>query len=309
MAPTGNLIRLAASLLLCCGVLGLASCTAYEFDRQHVVLRHTQEEDSLELLVVSLGLRAPRDSSSSIEKASRQVEEDGAGYPHVILLGWPWEFDLPEIQAELGETLQTAPREGEEAVDPVLAELAERCSTLLAGVEVLEAGPLVHGGRAGLYQRLRIADASDWVALANDVIAYWIRRTEASGGFGDWVLSWADSATKEEWLRWAGNREPWILLDDGALRLRAPVSPAASASLLRGVLEWSEGSDGAVGQLFAPLTGLQVSGGVGELVFGPAPDGTIPFLFDFDRAGGKRLEAPGGELPAPPRDVQRLLGD
>jgi hypothetical protein len=267
--------------------LVLASCVSYDFRRQDLAFRHDAETDVLEVLVVSHGLRETGRESADAARA------DAAGARHVILLGWPFEFDLDELEGEGG---------GEPIPDEGLAPLVPRLLAWTPGVTVAEARMWVDAdGGTSLLQRFRVAHASEGVALLNDAINAECLRLES------WTKAARDSdaRTGELWEAHVRAGRPWVELAGGGIVVRLPASPAGAA---RGLASLAGDVEGFAAIADA-LSAVSVAGGEAVLTFAP------------DRTGWVRVRGPekvedepkplappeGVELGGAPREVLELL--
>jgi len=246
-----------------------SSCTRYGFDRQEIGLRHDAETDVLELLVVSHGLRATGEKSAGV------VAADAAGARHVILLGWPLEFPLDEIEAELAVS-----------DDP----LAARTLAFVQGISVAEAGAWAgEDGCLSLFQRIRVPSASEGLALANEAL----NRACLEEDEVEDVSRKFGARAGELFAAHIREGKPWFALEGGALVVRAPISDEGAARFLEDLLRMVADEDEPLLSFAPALTALSVAEGVATLTFGPGEEGWIRV----------RQETPGDEdapLPPPP---------
>jgi len=262
-----------------------AACASYDFERQDVAFRHLPETDTLELIVVSHGLLETGRESGG------EVAADAEGARHVILFGWPFEFDLPDIEESLV------------GADPAEHPLAERAAVWLSGIEVDSAVVWSdEDGKSSLYQRLRVPHASEGLALLSELInAECVKDAEWEN-----LPPTFDARTRELFEAHARGGVPWAAFERRGLVVRLPGSPAAAARFLA---EAVEVGDEGVKALAAALTELSVADGVIELAF--LPDATGWVRLTLRRKPGeddKPLSLPeSARLGAPPRDVLDLF--
>ncbi len=264
------------------------SCTSYSFERQVAGLRHDEESDVLELVLVSQGLRANGNDSA------RVLASDAAGNRHMVLLGWPMEFDLEALEESL------ALRD-----DP----LAPRLLEFVRGIAVVEAGAWSDPD-AGLmlYQRFRIARASEGLALASEAFNRSILGDENAVENAEKTLG---KRSAELLLDHASTGQSWLSFEDGALVVRAPVSAEGAARSLQRMLEIAGDDDGILHEFALAVSALRVADGVAEMVFGTNPDGWIRISAAFREIKGTRMPPPQGLalLQGPPEDVVGLLDE
>ena len=264
--PILHVLRRAA----CAGLLALVSsaCATYGFVRQDIGLRHDPESDVLEVLVVSQGLL--EHSFASAES----IAEDAAGARHVILFGWPFEFDLPELEHQVASSRHP---------------LAPRTLALLEGIEVVDSG--VFGPQEGpfsLYQRVSIPRASELLALINETLN---TASLEEGEAADYAERFG-AASGELLLEHAQAGRSWAAFDAGALVVRIPMSPAGGA---RAVQQLAKSPDASLKPLAAALTELALADGVATFTFGPDDGGWIRVRPVPERkSGAKPLAAPAG---------------
>jgi hypothetical protein len=235
----------------CLCALALASCTSYEFRRQDLAFRHDSATDVLELIVVDHGLLSTGSTSG------KQVAENSAGARHVILLGWPFEFDL----AELEDDLRDAADDGK--------PFAARALAWLPGVDVDEAALWRNAeGELSLYRRISIARASEGLALLSEVINAHCAKAESWHAVArDW-----DAASGALWQEHVMAGRSWASFADGGLVVRVPVSAAGAARALGQAMRQSD--DGLL-PLAEALTSLAVADGVATLAFLPDDSGWV----------------------------------
>lgn len=252
--------------VLATAALALASCADYGFTEQDLLLRHEAEEDRLEVLFVYAGVFLS-DEKKLDESASR-VAQDAEGFRHFIVLGWPWEFNLPQLQESLAEEIA-------ESDD----ELAQRALAWIVGITVEESGLFRRDcGELCLYQEVSIPKVSEGLALFNDLVNREIAETTMADLREG--LDLPDAATAELWMVKARAGKPWIAFDQGALVLQVPVSPLGAARGLQVLLKTaSEDESGMFQRLFEPLAEFSIANNLATLRYGPGTEGWIHFAF------------------------------
>ncbi len=259
------MLRLA---VLAVASLALASCADFDFVEQDVLLKHDAESDDLEVLLVYAGVFRP--DEKELDVSASRVTQDAEGYRHFIFLGWPWEFNLPEIQESLAEQIA-------ENDDP----LAQRALDWMTEIAVEESGLFRReGGELCLYQRARVPKVNEGLALLNEAFNRAIV-AEAEDGSVREELELPDEATEKLWVAHARAGKPWLAFEEGALVGRVPVSPHGAARGLHVLLDVAgEDESGAFPRLFEPLTEFLVRDDLATFRFGPGDDGWIRFAFE-----------------------------
>jgi len=300
----GAVRRLLVLLATCC-----AGCTSFQFTQQDVFLTHDAAADVLELAIVYHGVHARRGEGDALEAAARSVRRIASGERYVLLFGWPFELDIETARAE-------------PASEP-LGPCEQRAWDLLAALEVAQAGFFAGADeRLGVWQRVRLPRAGELVALVNEWIALGMAEPAAGFARGDPrspspspVL---DDASRRRCLEWVRDGTPWILLRDGGLEVRCPMSPAAAARWLASIVsEAAERPDEAqpFRALLESLTEIELEGGVLALFFGPRAGGGVLLRIpraDWEWAPGIEalLRRDGGlEGRVPELPAQLVLGD
>lgn len=250
-----------AGLLLC-------ACTTFDFTDQQILLRHDADEDVLEMVIAYEGLKA------SDRKGTDVVDAIRGGRPHFILMGWPWEFDLPAILEE--------EKESED-------ELVQRALAFMAEIRVAEVQLFSDNGRLCLLQRIIVPDVSKGLAILNDAANRAILEAERKeGGLGGSNFEDMDERTVELWVRHAREGRSWALFDGGALVVTVPLSAEGAARVLAEVAQAED--DEGLSQVFDSLTELFVTGDEVRLRFTAGDDGWLRFSFDFtDREYDSKL--------------------
>ena len=277
-------------LAACTALLALVSsaCTSYGFARQDIGLRHDAESDAVELMVVSHDLLETSASSAAT------LAEVAAGKRLVILVDWPFEFPLDQMEDSLRDS-----------ADP----LAPRALAFLQGIAVEEAGVWAGPeGERSLYQRLSIPHASQGLALINE----WINRTSLEQETGESIARKWGPRTGELFEAHVRAGKSWLALEQGALVLRAPLGPDGAARALEELLREVKGEEGDASLLWLAeaLTAFSVADGVATLTFGPGEDGWIRLRPVPTPAAVEKRWAPaqGAPLPAePPPGIARFL--
>jgi hypothetical protein len=277
-------LRLAAGTALL--ALLSCACTRYGFERQEIGLHHDAPTDAVELVVVSHGLLETEAASASV------VAEVAGGKRHVILVDWPFEFPLDEMEEELRGS-----------ADP----LAARALRFVQGIAVAEAGVWVdQEGERSLYQRISLPHASEGLALLNE----WINRSCLEEKSSESIARQWGAASGELFAAHVGAGKSWFSFEEGALVLHVPISPDGAArsleELLRGVADEDEPL-----LSFAPaLTALSVADGVATLTFGPDASGWVRLRLELskDKSAQPWVPPPGFPLlVAPPPEIARFL--
>jgi hypothetical protein len=278
---------------LALSLLGLASCTSFEFEEQAIALRHVADGDALELRIVYLGLN-PGDAKP--EEAATTVAAIAEGARHFLLVGWPFEFS--------GDYF-------EKAQDESHPEAERRFARWLAAFEVVESGVFAAGeGRLCAWQVLRIPQISSGLEVLGRVVdqsvAEQLHREDPSAPFDDPAL-----VPRFEEAARAGNYA-WASFEKGALRVAFPISPAGMAQLARGLAHHSAEREGTPTGVLGALSSLDVREGEAVLRFEPDEQGWIDFHFVFpDRTASADLAArilarvPASEPPSWARELAR----
>lgn len=253
MARLRWIVLLAAALL--------ASCRAFEFESQQVLLRYSAESDALDVLLVYRGVGA--NTHDHVENHAEQIARVVQGRRHFIVLDWMFDIDLEGVLEK-----ELDPEDG----------LAQRFRLFSAGIEVLGTS-LVQDPqhRLCLLQRVRIDAASTGLRMTDEFVNRWVLEEEQRTP-GRWAKTFADDPRVAElWLVHARANAPWARFDDVDLVVSFPTTPKQAASTLGDVLENPEDWKPIV----AALSSLRIDGEEALFRFSPGSDGWIRFDFAF----------------------------
>lgn len=246
--PTTFLCRLLglAVLLLCSG------CDL-EFPEQEVRIRYDAEADTLDMLIVYVGVRAENDSEDAVGKGRDRMNRVLGGRREFMFMDWPLYFDLDDPDKE-------------EALPPEARAAAERVQ--LVRVEAF----LDEHQRLCVLQHFRMTEVSTALADANRLLHEAAKRALDAGKFGGGVVPWFDAAEEEVWLTFVKREASWVSLQGGHLVLRLPVTQQGAARAIeeysRGIAETGDDDRYMFPMLARNLARLQVSDGVAELRLG-----------------------------------------
>ena len=245
-----------------------SSCASFQFEHQEIQLRHDAEGDALDVLLIYEALHAHGEKADELQVGLDALEGIVRGHRHFIVLDWPWEADLDDLDPEEME-----------------GELEERFLAYVPRVSLQQKGFFRDDeGRLGLYQHLRFESVSELVELANEALNESLREEAEDGIVGE-ELGWLDDPTRRLWAEHAKEGRAWFGLRGGALEISGPLSPAAAAKILSGMLAQSAkaaedpGASELLVQLFRPMTALHLEDQRAILRYDPDEDGLIVFRF------------------------------
>lgn len=244
--------------LVALATLTLAACASFRFESQAIDLRMDPESDALVVEILYRGVHAPPDKKDAVSKGAETVARLAAGRRHFIVYDWFFEVDLDAVEPSKEVT-----------------ELERRALGLLAGITVERAGLFVdEEDRLGAYQRFRVANLGQGIALANAAHSALVQEIVAKGEQDPDI----DDRTWDLWRERANAGGPWFVLDGDALEYRAPLTPRSVARLLEATLRecLKKPEDaGLIVTLLDAMTKLTVDGELAVFRFEPGADGRI----------------------------------
>ncbi len=260
------------ALLLVILVLMCSACAKVRFTEQRIFVRHDAENDVAEVLLVYQGLYPSRSENVFIGAPYVQgpgeetTEREDRPYTEVqvrdaveavawieggrrffILGAWAFEVDLDEPD----ETCGDPDEERDEA-----EEFADDISVTHSGLYLDEQDRLC------AYQVLRIPRASLGLRLLNEVLHESIRESGEDAEL-DVGLSY-DARTGELWREDAVRGVPWVMMHEGGVRVRIPMTPYTAARTLESILadhrgEKREGPDEPPVTWASCLSGIEIA--------------------------------------------------
>jgi hypothetical protein len=270
----------------------LSACAPIHFTSQDVILKHDQDHDVLDMLIlyneVESGDRGPGDAHG--DETGKFADRLILGKREFMLFDWPLHLDLDAIAVGLDEK------------EPWAAWQREAVG-LLDGISVEHSGVYRSDrGRLSLFQRFRIKNASHWITLFDTSLRLWIEESVREGTF-EQDTPYLDARTRELWADLAKQKRRWLTLQAGVLRVELPMTSHVAAGLLVELMKQCGGNNRAgtliLGCLAAPITDLSVSGETTRITWGTS--GT-PLAFryevegEYDQSFSKSLEE-SGDLP------------
>jgi hypothetical protein len=257
----------------------LAACTSYEFVDQDILLLHDAETDELSLVLIHEALRENTGDSQ------KEIAKDAEGARHIILIGWPWEFDMADLEQELADDEEDS--------------LAPRLLEFVRGFRVVDSGLFLRDdSELCLYQHVSFQNASAGLELMDEAINRTLLEEEADG-LEDW--NW-DAGSKELWIERARSGGRWAFFEDGGLVVSLPMTPRGAASLLGKLINETSTE---IGELTSALTSLTIEQDLCTLRFEPGEDGWIRFHVHHEgNAEEKRIEVDEeAGIPSEPASV------
>ena len=251
-----------AFVALC--LLALAACSPFHFDSQRLTLLHDESADTLDLLVTYSNVRA--DDPKNHSAAGVNLQRIARGERYVLLLDWPFTFDVDAIVADEPEQ------------EP---ELERRARRWLDGIEIVQAGAFVDdAGQPGVWQHVRMPQATELLQLANEAINADILREGWEVDDGEDVRWW-DRETVDLLRAKAADRGSWIELTGGMLSITIPMTKASCARALALLAEGPpEGSlPPWPAELLRMLSGVTFDGHELVFEFGGGDAATLAWTF------------------------------
>ena len=234
-------------------VLLLCSGCDLEFPEQEVHIRYDAEADTLDMLILYVGVRAENDSEDAVGKGRDRMNRVLAGRREFMFMDWPFYFDLDEEDME-------------EALPPEAWAAAERVQ--LVRVEAF----LDESQRLCVIQHFRMTGVTAVLADANRLLHEAALRALEAGEVGTAAWFLFDAAEEAEWRAFTEDATPWVSLEGGHLVLRVPATQGGAARALeeysRVIAEDGEGDRYMFPMLARNIAGLQVSDGTVELRLG-----------------------------------------
>ena len=220
-------------------VLILPGCASIQFQRQQVRAEYNAEADSVQLLLVYENVH------SGEEEFVRAIAE---GQRVFVLHGWPFEFDLEDL-------------------DETESELERRAAVFARGVRVEDSGTFVEDGRPGCWQRIVFEDASELGTMV-DLAARWVFSELGDHDPDD--HEW--DADTHELIRHRLEQGQWMRFGPSGLTVRVPLSEADFARWLAWLARGPEevGRPTPQADLLAPLVSASYEAGNLLLSFGDA---------------------------------------
>lgn len=298
-------------LLLVILVLLFSACAKVRFTEQRIFVRHDVENDVAEVLLVYQGLYPSRSSSdfigapyiqgpgeettegedrpytrAQVREAVEAVAWIEGGRRFFIVGVWALEIDLDD------------PDEASERSDEERGEEEE----LVDGISVTHSGLyLDEQDQLCAYQVLRIPRVSLGLRLLNEA---WHETIRESGEDAELDVGPSlDARTCELWREDAVRGVPWVMMHEGGVRVRIPMTPYTAARTLESILADQHGEEGE-GSAEPPvtwascLTGIEIADEHLTLDFRSGAGGEPTWVTRYPEAVysdaiARRLEAQG----------------
>lgn len=220
-----------------------AACAPIRFTSQDVLIRHDAKNDVLDFLLLYDEIQtAPQSTGGdarSLDTAKKFVSHVVLGKREFMIFDWPLHWDLDPIPPDMSE-------------EGPWADLRHEVIDLVGGIS-LERSGLFRGEheRLSLFQHFKIKSAGRLIALANRSLYLWIEDCVREQRF-EQETPFFDAQTRVMWIELAKKTEPWLTLQDGAIRAVLPMTSASRARLLASMLS-SSGEDKTTARILACL--------------------------------------------------------
>ena len=212
-----------SGILSCCALgLALTGCDL-RFDRQEVMIRHSEELDQLEVLLIYHGVTA---GSNGMPKALDSAAKLLAGREEFMVVDWPLYADISGWRESCEETLASS-------TEPEQITTARQQLELANHFEVTKVGIFLDDEeRLCGYQHLRIDHVTTLIAALNEWIHDQVRTMpEPDDGYLEEPSFSRDTLALIRQKTEAGT--PWLRLDKGVFHIDVPMSAADSEASRR----------------------------------------------------------------------------
>lgn len=236
----------------------LSACAPIRFSVQEVLLRHDPSADTLDVLILYDGVQvAPQnEDKDEMAVAQRFVTRVTVGGRELMLVDWPFHFDLDDIQKDASDDVH-------DEKDPWTSWQREGLECL-GTIRVVSSGFYAGDqGRPSAHQRFRIEKASRLIGLIDRSLPIWIDEYVHAGSL-EKELPFLDAKSRDAWVELAKHRTRWFALRDGAIEIDLPMTSESAVKLLATVFE--EGADDPISariiaSLTVPLSELHIAEG------------------------------------------------